>query len=331
MPTPPKHSTTHTNSNFLWGFGSKERVGGVYEYSFNGFEKDDEVKGEGNHISFGDYGYDSRLGRRWKVDPKFKEFPFFSTYVAFGNNPIFYIDNDGKRIYPSGAAAIAAFDALMSSFGSEKQQFAMFHFVESDIKKGVYSSRDLHCNGCKTQFKVAENFKEFKGRYKNFVKDARKKGESYTKLKKRDLKLAYAVYLAIVDQNEIQIEVIEAGSMQVDVRGQGSGTPGSVVSGYDSRLNVNQGLENLKKDIEDNGIATIPMINEAVPQNKEMFINSKYKPDYYGKGYAFYGSAPGNDAQNNGIKGTILIDGTGKTPNQNAQTIVKALNDLGYE
>src|SRR5215204_5109147 len=36
----------------------------IYRYGFNGHEQDNEVKGEGNHYSFGDYGYDPRLGRR---------------------------------------------------------------------------------------------------------------------------------------------------------------------------------------------------------------------------------------------------------------------------
>jgi len=30
----------------------------TYRYGFNGYEKDDEVKGSGNHYSFSDFGYD---------------------------------------------------------------------------------------------------------------------------------------------------------------------------------------------------------------------------------------------------------------------------------
>jgi hypothetical protein len=70
-----------------------------YRYGFNSFEKDDEVKGVGNHISFGDYGYDTRLGRRWQIDPAFNEYPAISAFSAYGNNPIIYIDPDGKRLY----------------------------------------------------------------------------------------------------------------------------------------------------------------------------------------------------------------------------------------
>ncbi|MGY6560674.1 MAG: hypothetical protein ACXITV_01065 [Luteibaculaceae bacterium] len=67
-----------------------------YRYGFNGFEKDDEIKGSGNHLSFGDYGYDSRLLRRWNVDPLTFKFPNQSPFSAFNGNPIYYIDPDGK-------------------------------------------------------------------------------------------------------------------------------------------------------------------------------------------------------------------------------------------
>ncbi|NEN21983.1 hypothetical protein G3O08_00500 [Cryomorpha ignava] len=62
-------------------------------YGFNGMEKDDEVKGVGNHYSFGDFGYDSRLMRRWNIDPVVKHHE--SSYAAFANNPIWFTDSDG--------------------------------------------------------------------------------------------------------------------------------------------------------------------------------------------------------------------------------------------
>jgi hypothetical protein len=40
-----------------------------YRFGFGGHEKIDELKGSGNHLAFGDYGYDARLGRRWNIDP----------------------------------------------------------------------------------------------------------------------------------------------------------------------------------------------------------------------------------------------------------------------
>lgn len=81
-----------------------------YRFGFNGHEKDDEVKGSGNHLSFGDYGYDTRLGRRWQLDPE----PIIgvSGYSAFNDNPILYADPDGKfPIIPIIAAAVAYYSS----------------------------------------------------------------------------------------------------------------------------------------------------------------------------------------------------------------------------
>ena len=67
-----------------------------YRYGFGGHEKDDEIKGSGNHLSFGDYGYDPRTGRRWNVDPKFNEIAGISPYAYALDNPIVYVDKDGE-------------------------------------------------------------------------------------------------------------------------------------------------------------------------------------------------------------------------------------------
>ena len=74
----------------------RQKTSEDYRFGFGGHEKDDEVKGDGNHLSFGDYGYDTRLGRRWNVDPKAAEALGWSPYRAFFNNPVFFIDPDGK-------------------------------------------------------------------------------------------------------------------------------------------------------------------------------------------------------------------------------------------
>ena len=57
---------------------------------------DNEIKGTGNHISFGDYGYDTRLGRRWNIDPLWKKDLSITGYSVFFNKPILYNDQSGK-------------------------------------------------------------------------------------------------------------------------------------------------------------------------------------------------------------------------------------------
>jgi hypothetical protein len=69
----------------------------IFRYGFNNHEKDNEVSGIGNHISWGNYGYDSRLARRWGLDPV--DQIFMSNYSVLGNSPIWYFDPDGRQKY----------------------------------------------------------------------------------------------------------------------------------------------------------------------------------------------------------------------------------------
>jgi hypothetical protein len=78
-------------ANDYYAFGSQLAgrgyvAGGKYRYGFNGQEKDDEVYGEGNLNTAEFWEYDTRLGRRWNVDPVVK--PWESSYAVFYNNPI---------------------------------------------------------------------------------------------------------------------------------------------------------------------------------------------------------------------------------------------------
>jgi len=62
-------------------------------FAFNGQEKTDEISGVGNHNTALYWEYDTRLGRRWNVDPVVKS--WVSGYAAFGNNPIRFVDTNG--------------------------------------------------------------------------------------------------------------------------------------------------------------------------------------------------------------------------------------------
>ena len=73
----------------------------MYKYSFNGQEKDDEVKGAGNSIDFGARIYDPRLGNFLSLDPLSKKYPYVSNYSYALDNPVFFIDNQGEDVHPS--------------------------------------------------------------------------------------------------------------------------------------------------------------------------------------------------------------------------------------
>ena len=72
-----------------------------YKYGFNGKEKDDEVKGGGNSVDFGARIYDSRLGRWLAIDPLIAKYPDLSPYNFAINNPIMWVDVDGRDVVPT--------------------------------------------------------------------------------------------------------------------------------------------------------------------------------------------------------------------------------------
>jgi RHS repeat-associated protein len=65
--------------------------GGAYRYGFNGQEKSTEVGSDDYTAQF--WEYDSRIERRWNVDPITKAWE--SGYVCFDNNPVLEIDPQG--------------------------------------------------------------------------------------------------------------------------------------------------------------------------------------------------------------------------------------------
>ena len=73
-----KHSIANTN----------------YRYGFNGQEKSDEIAPNTTTALF--WEYDSRIVRRWNVDPVADKFPWQSSYSTMDNNPILKNDPTGE-------------------------------------------------------------------------------------------------------------------------------------------------------------------------------------------------------------------------------------------
>jgi RHS repeat-associated protein len=75
-----------------------------YRYGFNGQEKSDEIAGNGNHNTAEFWEYDTRLGRRWNLDPRSNV--SISSYSAFSNNPIAFSDPLGDTVKVYGNAEV---------------------------------------------------------------------------------------------------------------------------------------------------------------------------------------------------------------------------------
>lgn len=104
-----------------------------YRYGFNGKEKDDEVKGiTGSSYDFGARIYDPRIGRFLSMDPLASKYPAISPYVFVANNPIFFIDPDGRELKPASSREIGIFNNAISSFtgGNLNQAKRLFGLTE---------------------------------------------------------------------------------------------------------------------------------------------------------------------------------------------------------
>ncbi|MEB3801691.1 nucleotidyltransferase domain-containing protein [Flavobacterium columnare] len=67
----------------------------AYRYGFQGQEKDDELKGEGNWLNYTFRMHDSRVGRFFATDPLEKQYPNLSPYQFSANSPIAFIEREG--------------------------------------------------------------------------------------------------------------------------------------------------------------------------------------------------------------------------------------------
>ena len=73
---------------------------GEYRYGFQGQEKDDELKGEGNSLNYTFRMHDPRVGRFFAVDPLTREYPHNSPYAFSENKVLASIELEGlEEIY----------------------------------------------------------------------------------------------------------------------------------------------------------------------------------------------------------------------------------------
>ncbi len=69
----------------------------AYRYGFQGQEKDDEIKGEGNSLNYKFRMHDPRIGRFLSLDPLAPEYPHNSPYAFSENRVIDGIELEGKE------------------------------------------------------------------------------------------------------------------------------------------------------------------------------------------------------------------------------------------
>ena len=66
-----------------------------YRYGFQGQEKDDELKGEGNSLNYTFRMHDPRVGRFFATDPLESDYPWYSPYQFGGNSTLMSVELEG--------------------------------------------------------------------------------------------------------------------------------------------------------------------------------------------------------------------------------------------
>jgi RHS repeat-associated protein len=90
-----------------------------YRYGFQGQEKDDEIKGEGNSLNYTFRMHDPRVGRFFAVDPLFKDYPYNSTYAFSENRIMDAIELEGlEAFFIHGTRINPSIGALSFDFGT---------------------------------------------------------------------------------------------------------------------------------------------------------------------------------------------------------------------
>jgi RHS repeat-associated protein len=74
---------------------NRHKAGDDYRYGFQGQEKDDEIKGEGNSINYTFRMHDPRVGRFFAPDPLEKKYPNYTPYSFSGNKVINSVEIEG--------------------------------------------------------------------------------------------------------------------------------------------------------------------------------------------------------------------------------------------
>ncbi len=107
-----------------------------YRYGFNGQENSTEIAAGLTTAMY--WEYDSRIGRRWNVDPVLKEWE--SPYLCFSGNPILLSDPDGDN--PIIGLIIGAFTEYAGIIGS-KMLTENMTFIEANKSLGWGDAWDI--------------------------------------------------------------------------------------------------------------------------------------------------------------------------------------------
>ena len=132
-----------------------------YRYGFQGQEKDDEIKGEGNSVNYKYRMHDPRIGRFFAVDPLEKNFPWNSPYSFSENKVIQFTELEGGEtseppFMKDNVTFVKMVSPIVDVFRREEDEF----FTESALNLHKEDANSIKFTVNLQQF-------EFTGQYAN--------------------------------------------------------------------------------------------------------------------------------------------------------------------
>ena len=103
-----------------------------YRYGFQGQEKDDEIKGEGNSVNYTYRMHDPRVGRFFAIDPLADEYPHNSPYAFSENRLIDGVELEGLEWGGKVSQEILANEKLIENLPENQKEQA-----REDLLKGM--------------------------------------------------------------------------------------------------------------------------------------------------------------------------------------------------
>lgn len=277
-----------------------------YRYGFQGQEKDDEIKGEGNSYGFEDRMLDPRIGRWFSTDMKSKEYQ--SNYNFAMNNPTIFVDPDGKDDYYFDTQTNAVY---VIKNGEPNRYFSIDYVFEPITESGkVYTGKPVitrrSINSSFIRNKTIEGTSVYRYALKHATNRAQYKS-IYNSLDTVDenavIYTTLAVPLSVIAIAEIGVATILEETAEY-VFEEVTGIP-VIIDPFDvaEQAVKKSGKELIEESIE----TTTKRVSDDVVENSTKVINSK---EIYRVGDdGFYSSFRLSNGQAVDVGGDIIAEG----------------------
>jgi RHS repeat-associated protein len=122
----------------------------AYRYGFQGQERDDELKGEGNSYNYTFRMHDPRIGRFFTIDPLAAKYPWYTPYQFSGNKVIHMVELEGleealpnptgTRVRTPNNSYSSQPEGLIPLLDSDDRTVG--YVISSGVGQGVYTWRN---------------------------------------------------------------------------------------------------------------------------------------------------------------------------------------------